>query len=136
MACFIVSAVGATAVGIAKHIVKHHEKKNALIVNEEPKEYKFGSEVKWSKKLSYLELTLWGGSFLLMIEHVIHGEVTFIPPFLTAMTSKEDTITMLQEMGTVGVIMFITLVLAWAIGVFAVDFFKYRKHKALEAKEK
>ena len=68
MACFIVSAVGATAVGIAKHIVKHHEKKNALVVNEEPKEYKFGSEVKWSKKLSYLELTLWGGSFLLMIE--------------------------------------------------------------------
>ena len=138
MACFIVSAIGATAAGIAKHIVKHQEKKNALVVSDELKEYKFGSEVKWSTKLSYLELTLWGGSFFLMIEHVIHGEVTFIPPFLTAMSSKEDTITMLQEMGTVGVIMFVTLLVAWAIGVFAVDFIKYRKHKAkeVEAKEK
>ena len=128
MACFLVSAVGAIGVGVARHIVKHHEKKNELKV--ENKEYKFGSEVKWSKKLSYLELTLWGGSFLLMIEHIFHGEVTFNPPFLTAMSSAEDTVTMLQEMGTVGVIMFATLVVAWAIGVFAVDLFKYRKHKA------
>ena len=134
MACFIVSAIGATAVGVARHIVKHHEKKNALEV--ENKEYKFGSDVKWSKKLSYLELTLWGGSFLLAIEHVFHGEVTFNPPFLTAMSSAEDTATMFEEMGTVGVIMFISLVLAWAIGVFAYDFFKYRKHKAeAETKE-
>ena len=136
MACFIVSAVGAIATGVVKQIVKHHEKKVALETTDEPKEYKFGSEVKWSKKLSYLELTLWGGSFLLAIEHVIHGEVTFIPPFLTAMSSKEDTITMLQEMGTIGVIMFVTLLVAWVIGVFAVDFIKYRKHKAVEAKEK
>lgn len=128
MACFIVSAVGAIGVGIAKQIVKHHEKKNKLEI--ENKEYKFGSDVKWSKKLSYLELTLWGGSFLLAIEHVIHGEVTFNPPFLTAMSNAEDTMTMLQEMGTVGVIMFVTLVVAWALGVLAVDLFHYRKHKA------
>ena len=113
MACFAVSALGAIGVGIARHIVKHHEKKV-----DEPVEYKFGSEVKWSKKLAYLELTLWGGSFLLAGEHIIHGEVVPYPPFLTAMNSAEDTMEMFKEMGTVGVAMFLVLIIAWAIGIF------------------
>ena len=83
MACFVVSAVAAIGVGAAKYVVKHHEKKNELTVSE-PKEYKFGSEVKWSKKLAYLELMLWSGSFVLAGEHVLHGEVSPYPPFLTA----------------------------------------------------
>ena len=128
MACFLVSAAAAIGVGVAKHIVKHNENKIALS-NEEPKEYKFGSEVKWSKKLSMLELTLWGGSFLLAGEHILHDEVVPYPPFLTAMADPADTAEMLQEMGTVGVAMFLVLVLAWAVGVLTYDFIKYRKHK-------
>ena len=125
MACFAVSAVAAIGVGAAKYIVKHHEKKTA----NEPKEYKFGSDIKWSKKLAYLELTLWSGSLLLAGEHVLHGEVTPFPPFLTAMNSQADTIEMLQEMGTVGVAMLFTLVAAWAIGTFIVDLVHHKKHQ-------
>ena len=128
MACFTVSVVGAIGVGIAKHIVKHHEKK-MLLEHKEPKEYKFGSETPWSKKLSYLELTLYGGSLLLLGEHIIHGEVVPFPPFLTAMESAEETAIMWQEIGTVGVTMFLLLVAAWAAGVLIVDYFKYRKHQ-------
>ncbi len=73
MACFVVSAAAAIGVGAAKYIVKHHEKKEELKV-EAPKEIKFGSEVKWSTKLRYLELTLWSGSLLLAGEHLLHGE--------------------------------------------------------------
>ena len=134
MACFVVSAVAAIGVGAAKYVVKHHEKKNELTVNE-PKEYKFGSEVKWSKKLAYLELALFGGSFVLAGEHMIHHEVVPFPPFLTAMSSAEDTAEMLHEMGTTGVLMFGLLVAAWAVGVFLVDFIKYRKHKKVAAKK-
>ena len=134
MACFLVSAIGAIGVGVAKHIVKHNEKKLEL-EHKEPKEYKFGSDVKWSKKLSYLELTLWTGSFLLAGEHILHGEVVPYPPFLSAMSSAEDTAEMLQEMGTVGVSMFLLLIVAWAVGVLIVDYVKYRKHKAIAAKE-
>ena len=137
MACFAVSAVAAIGVGAAKYIVRHNEKKNALEVKE-PKEYKFGSEVKWSKKLSYLELMLWSGSFVLAGEHVLHGEVTPYPPFFTAAGEGPEAVSeMLTEMGTVGVTMLVALVFAWAVGTFLVDFFKYRKHKkaaALEAK--
>lgn len=136
MACFLVSATAAIGVGIAKYAVKHHENKFALETRE-PKEFKFGSEVKWSKKLSYLEMTLWGGSFLLAIEHILHEEIVPYPPFLTAAGEGADAVSeMLTEMGTVGVTMLAVLVAAWAVGVFVVDFIKYRKHKAkaLEAK--
>ena len=129
MACFVVSAVAAIGVGAAKYVVKHHEKKNELTINE-PKEYKFGSEVKWSKKLAYLELMLWSGSFVLAGEHVLHGEVSPYPPFLTAAGEGPEAVSeMLTEMGTVGVVMLAALVATWAIGVLIVDFLKYRKHK-------
>ena len=135
MACFVVSAVAAIGVGAAKYIVKHHEKKNELKV-EEPKEYKFGSEVKWSKKLTYLELMLWSGSFVLAGEHLLHGEVSPYPPFLTAAGEGPEAVTeMLTEMGTVGVAMLASLCFVWAAGVLLVDFLKFRKHKAQEATE-
>ncbi len=130
MACFVVSAVAAIGVGAAKYIVKHNEKKNELQVKE-PKEYKFGSETKWSKKLAYLELVLWSGSFILAGEHLLHGEVSPYPPFLTAAGEGPEAVKeMLTEMGTVGVTMLVALVAAWAVGVFLVDFFNYKKRKA------
>lgn len=129
MACFTITAAAALGVAAAKYVVRHNEKKNAL-KEQEPKEYKFGSEVKWSKKLAYLELTLWGGSFLLAGEHIIHGEVVPYPPFLTAAGEGPDAVNeMLTEMGTVGVTMLAVLVVAWTIGVFIVDCIKFKKHQ-------
>ena len=129
MACFVVSAAAAIGVGAAKYIVKHNEKK-ADPKKLETKEYKFGSEVKWSKKLAYLELMLWSGSFVLAGEHVLHGEVTPYPPFFTAAGEGPEAVKeMLTEMGTVGVTMLAILVAAWALGVFVIDYVKYRKHK-------
>ena len=75
MACFVVTTVAAIGVGAARHIVKHNEKKNN--VDKVDLEDKFFS----SKKLGYLELTLWGGSFLLAGEHAFHGEITYRFPF-------------------------------------------------------
>ena len=134
MACFVVSAAAAVGVTAAKYVVRHFEKKNEL-QPVEPKEVKFGSEVKWSTKLAFLELTLWSGSFILAGEHALHGEVTPFPPFLTAMESAEDTAEMLHEMGTVGVTMLAILVAAWAVGTFLVDFIKYRKHMKAQKPE-
>lgn len=135
MACFTISAAAAIGVGAAKYIFRHQEKKHEL-TNIEPKEYKFGSEVKWSKKLGYLELALWTGAFILAGEHVIHGEVTPYPPFLTAAGEGPEAVSeMLHEMATVGVGMLAAVVVAWAIGVFVVDLVKYRKHKAKKLAE-
>ncbi len=132
MACFAVSAAAAATVAVAKHIVAKKEKKNVTTPDENSK---FGSDTKWSTKLNYLELGLWGGSFLLAGEHIIHGEVTLYPPFLTATTTPEGTSEMLHEMGTVGVIMLLSIVLAWAIGIFLFDFIAYKKRTSKKIKE-
>ena len=132
MACFTVSAAAGIGVAIARHIVKHHEKK--LELNGEVKEpIKFGSDIKWSKKLAYLELGLFAGSAVLGVEHIIHGEVTPFPPFLTSAADAASAKEMLVEMGTVGVAMLGILVAAWAIGVLVADYIKFRKRKKVIA---
>ena len=64
---------------------------------------------------------LWGGSALLAFEHVWHGEVTPVFPFLTAVENGE-TAGMLGEMATAGVSMAVIVTAAWLVmlGVSAV----------------
>ena len=133
MACFVVSAAAGVGVAVARHVVKHHEKKKAE-AGIAPKIEKFGSDTKWSKKLAYLELMLFAGSFVLSIEHIIHGEIVPFPPFFTAV-GEGETIEMLKEMGTVGVGMLAILLVVWAAGVFISDFIKYKKRKAASARK-
>lgn len=128
MACFLVSATVGIGVSVARHIVKHHEKKLELEGKTQLPE-KFGSDIKWSQKLAYLELTLFSGSFLLAIEHILHGEVVPFPPFLTAASNPADLAEMLAEMGTVGVAMLAILLVAWGVGVLIADYFKFKKRK-------
>ena len=63
------------------------------------------AKVPFSKKLRWLSNLLWGGSFLLAFEHVWHGEVVPMFPFLTAASNPADAASMLHEMSTVGVAM-------------------------------
>ena len=128
MACFLVSATVGIGVSVARHIVKHHENKLELEGKTQLPE-KFGSDIKWSQKLAYLELTLFSGSFLLAIEHILHGEVVPFPPFLTAASNPADLAEMLTEMGTVGVSMLTILLVAWGVGVLIADYFKFKKRK-------
>ena len=85
-----------------------------------------------SKKLGVLELALWGGSFILAGEHLIHGEVSFKFPWLTAVSEGPEAVSeMLTEMGTVGVGMLGIIVGAWAIGLLVRRFLLKRKAKQL-----
>jgi len=131
MACFTVTAATAIGVAVARHIVKHHEKKTAQI---EVKDNQVDT-LKTSKKLGILEIALFGGSFILAGEHVFHDEVTFSFPFLTAINEGEEAvITMLKEMGTVGVAMTLTIVAGWAIGLLIHRFVTKRKENKLAVK--
>ncbi len=66
-------------------------------------------------KLRWLSWMLWGGTALLAIEHIWHGEVVPWPPFLTAMSNPADTQAMLHEMATHGVLMASMVTMAWAV---------------------
>lgn len=67
----------------------------------------------FSRKLKWLSNLLWGGSALLAFEHLWHGELSPVFPFLTAMNSPADTVAMLQELGTVGVAMAALITAVW-----------------------
>lgn len=126
MACFTVTTVAAIGVGVARHIVKHNEKK-VDVAKVDPIKL---DTLPVSKKLGMLELALWGGSFILAGEHVIHGEVTFTFPWLTAVSEGPDAVKeMLFEMGTAGVGMLLIVVAGWAIGLLVRKLLLKRKAK-------
>ena len=117
MACFLVPTGEAIVTTVVKKVIEHKEKKDPAKVQLTEDSL---NKVKFSEKLGWLNKMLWGGSALLCIEHIWHGEVTFIPPFLTALESAEDTSVMLQEMGTVGVSMALLITAVW-LGMLAVS---------------
>ena len=126
MACFTVTTVAAIGVGVARHIVKHNEKK-ADPTRVDPIKL---DNVPFSKKLGILELGLWGGSFILAGEHLIHGEVSFKFPWLTAVSEGPEAVReMLIEMGTAGVGMLLIVVATWGIGLLIRRFLLKRKAK-------
>jgi hypothetical protein len=78
--------------------------------------------IPFSRKPGWLMKMLWGGAFLLMIEHIWHGEVVPWPPFLTAMNNSEDTKEMLKEMGTIGVAMALLVTSVWIVMLIVAHF--------------
>ena len=95
MACFTVPLATAVAATAAKSALPESARKNPVVA-----------------KLGWLGKMMFGGSFLLAIEHVYHGEIIFTPPFLTAVKDG-NTADMLHEMATRGVTMAVLLAVVW-----------------------
>lgn len=115
MACFLVGAAEAAVVTAAAQALELREQKKAGETRLESVEYSPRSEIPWSRKLKWLASLLWGGAFLLLFEHLWHGEVVPWFPFLTAAENPADFAQMLHEMATVGVTMAVIVTLAWAV---------------------
>ena len=62
-----------------------------------------------------LEKMLWGGSVMLVVDHVINGELTWRFPFFTALENAGGGAVMLREMLTVGVPMSLAITAVWAV---------------------
>ncbi len=77
-----------------------------------------GKEKAEKLKLRWLNALLWGGTILLAIEHIWHGEVVPWPPFLTAMKNPSDTAAMFHEMATNGVAMAVTVTFLWVVMLY------------------
>ncbi len=112
MACFLVSAAEAVVVTAVEKSAEKLEKKSG---NEDTVVEKGSFHVPFTQKLKWLTYMLWGGAFLLMFEHIWHGEVQPFFPFLTAMSDKSDMYEMFHEMATVGVTMAVLITLVWGI---------------------
>jgi len=106
MACFTVPLAEAVVISaVEKFALRHADDKGAV-----------SSKIASIKeKLSWLKKMLYGGSFLLAIEHLYHGEISLLPPFLTAMSTPEELPEVFHEMATVGVGMAVLVTSVWGI---------------------
>jgi hypothetical protein len=114
MACFLVPVGEAIVTTVVQKVMEKREKKTGVTKSG-------GISLTWSKRLGWLNKMLWGGSLLLALEHVWHGEIIASPPFLTAMQNPEDTATMLHEVATFGVTMAVVVTAIWGIMILVVE---------------
>lgn len=128
MACFLAPVTEAIVVSIVKKSMEKQERQTAPEQNGSVG-CGIGEKggISFSRKLGWLTKLLWGGSFLLAIEHIWHGEVVFWPPFLTAMNNPADIGPMLHEIATVGVTMAILVTAVWCVMVLISN---HLEHKA------
>lgn len=113
MGCFMVPVTEALVVTAARKVLRQ-EKYDSVQKNI------FVQKSKWLSDL------LWGGSVLLIFEHVWHGEVVPYFPFFTAAYNHEDWMEMLHEMATTGVTMALLITCVWAGMVMAAEVIKKR----------
>ena len=113
MACFTVPLAGAVAAGAA-HKVLRKDGANPFV-----------AKLPWLTKMAF------GGSFLLAIEHIYHGEIIMTPPFLTAAKEGPEAMSeMFHEMATVGVSMAVLLLVVWVGMVLVSEALAKRARKA------
>lgn len=136
MACFLAP----TAEAIIMTVVRHHIKKKEELTLPKTTEGEAvealetaDGKIPFSRKLGWLTNLLWGGSFLLLFEHIWHGEVVPWPPFLTAMSNKADALTMLKEIATAGVAMAVLCTIIWCGMLLVAKHIETRKAKSYPA---
>ena len=101
MSCFVVPLVQAIATSIYR---KHNA--DAVAATDAPV---------LKRHLPDLEKMLWGG--MLIVDHIINGELTWRFPFFTALGQEGGGAVMLKEMLTVGVPISLVLTAAWTLWV-------------------
>ena len=124
MACFLAVTAEALAVTALKKRAEKVEKSAppaAALHSEDAAQQNSSARIPWSVKLAWLEKLLWGGAFLLCIEHIWHGEIVPWPPCLTAVSSPGDLLAVLREIVVVGGSMALCVTAVWLTASMAAD---------------
>ena len=135
MACFLAPMTEGIVVSILQKRAKKKEAQGVPPVSIKTGSFheEAGHSLSASKKLGWLKNLLFGGSFLLGIEHLWHGEVIPYPPFLSALSSPDEIAPMIKEISTVGVTMAVVITLVWRIATLVIE--KSRETNAQEKEE-
>ena len=120
MACFIAPAAEAVVTTVLQRKMNKKEQESSHVSAEHIESAESMQEtakpkhrISWSRKLKWLNTMLWGGSALLCVEHIWHGEVVPWPPFLTAMQTPSEIVPMLQEIAVYGTAMAAVITGVW-----------------------
>jgi hypothetical protein len=115
MACFIATAAEAVVTSI---ISKKSEK------NESKK-----CKISFSRKVRWLSNMLWGGTALLVFEHIWHGEIVPFFPFLTAAQTPDGAVEMIKEIASAGFVMGAIVTAVWGGIIAIVHLFEKEERK-------
>ncbi len=120
MACFIAPAAEAVVTTVLQKKLNKKEQKadrvcaeHIEVIDSVNDTEKSKHRISWSRKLKWLNAMLWGGSALLCVEHIWHGEVVPWPPFFTAMQTPSEIVPMLQEIAIYGTAMAAVITGIW-----------------------
>jgi hypothetical protein len=114
MACFLAPAAVAVTTTIAKKVVQSKEMAEAG-------KHSTGLRAQWLQRLRLLNLMMWGGTILLVIEHAVRGELVPWAPFFTALQTPGHVGSMLREIATEGTALVVLLVCAWMVIVMLAE---------------
>lgn len=103
MACFVIPMTQALVVSA----VRHNKMKSSEKESQNP----------WLSQLPKLEWMLWGGSLMLVIDHLISGELMLKFPFFSALAGEGGLQSMLYEMLVIGLPMSLLITLVYCIMV-------------------
>jgi len=104
MACFIIPLTQA----IATTALRRHAAKSASVNTVQNP---------FHAHLPRLEAMLYGGSAMLIVDHILSGELMPVFPFFSALATEGGLTTMLREMLLVGIPMSLLVTALWAISV-------------------
>ena len=130
MACFVAPAAVAIVTTVVRKVVEKKETGAAA----QTKRQANAVQGKWTKRLGWLNTMLWGGVLMLLLDHLISGELVPWWPFLTAVSAGE-TGTMLREIAVTGGAMTAAVFVAWGIMVLVVEARAKARAKARPAQE-
>jgi hypothetical protein len=122
MACFVVPLGEAIVTTVVQKVIEKREKKSGVVKS-------VNTGLTWGRRLSWLNKMLWGGSVMLVIDHIWNGEVVAYPPFLTAMENPANIAPMLKEIATLGVAMAVCVTAVWGIMVLIAELKARTAHK-------
>ena len=91
----------------------------ALVTTAYRKRAALSNDTFIGRNLRSLELMLWGGSIMLIVDHILNGELTWVFPFFTALQTEGGGAVMLREIVTVGIPMSLVITLGWALWCYA-----------------
>lgn len=121
MACVLVPVAEAIITTVATKVLESKEKpSDARQIRLEGAAADTAEKIPFVRKMKWLNNLLWGGSALLIFEHVWHGEIVPWFPFLTAADNSAAAAEMLREMATSGIAMSALVTAVW-LGMLAVS---------------
>jgi hypothetical protein len=118
MACFVAPATVAVVTTVVRKVV---QKREATSTTQRAVHSSTGISGKWTQRLGWLNTMLWGGTIMLVLDHLISGELTLQPPFLTALQTPATTDAMLREILVTGGAMTAAVLVVWAAMVVVVE---------------